>query len=359
MIDTITIKVPLRHLLPGRTKQEHYRYLETWDKRSKGSFVVWKRNPTQEEKESGEYYPQLTAHREKELNWLVAVKIQFSAPKLLYGNNLDEVASDDLIVVTRRLKARLEDMGLEPKIRPLINAKVVSVHYSKNIILSTHTASAVVNQLNRVAVTGRNQKKDVNYKNYGLSLNIYNKSHSFTIYDKTAEIYAFEPQTVQAALNLPEVLRLEVRLEKTQKINQVFTRLNLPTSPSFRTAFDAEISRTVVSDYWNQHIAPQLSVISGNTESAIEVLQKLLARSPKTGSHSALKLTALVLCGRSPGGLSVLRAILHRRHATQSLTRINKQIKEANNILSQDENPWKQEIETQLTAYNPVSLINN
>jgi hypothetical protein len=359
MIDTITIKVPMAYLHRAQTKEEQLAFLQTWDKNDNHTFPTWKRNPTPAELATGYYFPFLTAHKEQTLNWMVAIKIQFSVPKLLFGNNLDEVTSQDTNNVVQTLKARLITMGLQPQAPALLTAHVASVHYSKNIIIRNYGASAVVYQLNRIALTGRNQKRDVNYSNNGISLNIYNKSHSFTIYDKTAEMYSRDSNLNPEAVSLPEVLRLEVRLENHKKINQVFTRLNIHPDPTLKDALDTEISRQVITHYWQQHVHPQLAVVSGATESPLDLFQRILAHHPDVTLSRAMKLTALVLCSRSPGGMGVLRSILRRHQDIRSWQRMYREIKEVNETLAVVEHPWREEIESQLATYEPMRLITN
>ena len=68
------------------------------------SFYKWPNNPTTEDKKRGIYKPRLTLIKRGHKFYL---KIEFSVPKLLFGNNLDEISESDFTEVINILQKKL------------------------------------------------------------------------------------------------------------------------------------------------------------------------------------------------------------------------------------------------------------
>ena len=103
MIDTVIINIPKNHI----TKLSD----ERWDMifRS-GSFGKFVKNPTKLQKEDKEkYYPRITGIKRAYQEF---VKIEFSVPKLIFLNNLDELENKDFNLVIDTLHERLKEMDV-------------------------------------------------------------------------------------------------------------------------------------------------------------------------------------------------------------------------------------------------------
>jgi len=113
------------------------------DNSSTGSrgYIPVKQNPTRRELQNGIYKPRLTlttrynhtGRREATL------KIELSLPKLLFGNNFDELSDENFEAVTSLLRLKLKEMGVMVFTKVLENAPVSAIHYSKNIPLTDGT----------------------------------------------------------------------------------------------------------------------------------------------------------------------------------------------------------------------------
>ena len=103
------------------------------------------RNPSKAEKEAN-YYPRLTINQQCFANGshITKLKIEFSAPKLLFKNNFDELNDDDFDLVIETLLLRLNEMGVETRKEFLINAHIQKIDYSKNIILDEHITCSMI-----------------------------------------------------------------------------------------------------------------------------------------------------------------------------------------------------------------------
>src|SRR5258706_10923497 len=78
------------------------------------SNMVCKQNPTPSELKSGIYKPRLTVTKRmnRQHEFEITMKIEFSIPKLLFGNNFDELEDSDFDKVIEILKQKLRDMGV-------------------------------------------------------------------------------------------------------------------------------------------------------------------------------------------------------------------------------------------------------
>lgn len=107
-----------------------------------GNYRKLVKNQTAKQKEDGVYRPRIRINergREKSL------QIEFSVPKLIYNNNLDEVCERDFEMIIQTLQTRLMDFAVMVSPAALRNASVSVFHPSKNILLSDgYTAQGVL-----------------------------------------------------------------------------------------------------------------------------------------------------------------------------------------------------------------------
>src|SRR3972149_972964 len=79
-------------------------------------------NPIQ----SGIYKPRLTltGRINKKHNYEITLRVEFSAPKLLFDNNFDELEDNDFYEIIVALSQKLEDMGVSVDEINLVSAPV-------------------------------------------------------------------------------------------------------------------------------------------------------------------------------------------------------------------------------------------
>lgn len=89
----------------------------------------------------GIYKPRLTlSHRISHRNVReITLKIELSLPKLLFGNNFDELQLKDFSLVVEKLVTVLHDMGIIVDSAALERAPVIGIHYSKNMLFTDGT----------------------------------------------------------------------------------------------------------------------------------------------------------------------------------------------------------------------------
>lgn len=225
-------------------------------------------NPTVNELRQGIYKPRLTVT--KRLNRLggydIPLKIEFSAPKMLFGNNFDELTDNDFQQLVTKLNTRLRDMGVYISADTLANAPVSAIHFSKNIALTDYTLPyTYIKQLTKVNINKRLDTNQTDYRNEGHSFKYRANSFEIAFYDKLKDLQqgmTSEKRTIErdSALQLGlfdqlskrkpfEVLRMEVRLGKRQKLKQIISNVGLTIEPTFKNLFSQEVAQKVLLHY--------------------------------------------------------------------------------------------------------------
>lgn len=267
-------------------------------------------NPTTDDFKKGIYKPRLTATRRRTAGAFITVlKIEFSIPKLLYGNNFDEVDKTDFEEVIKRLTTRLNEMGVVVFPEILRAAPVSGVHYSKNIVLTDYsTPSMILAELAKIDITRQLDLNKTDYRNEGHSLKFRANSYEVSLYDKkkdlqkakTSEKRAIEQDNAlqfelfdQWKPKVPfEVLRMEIRLNKRAKIRQVFDKLEIASDLSFRSIFKSEISQKVLL-YYLAEIKKGYGLLAYRPKSMKDFIAEFKINNPKVKIRKMLQVYAV------------------------------------------------------------------
>ena len=148
-------------------------------------------NPTINELRQGIYKPRLTVT--KRLNRLggydIPIKIEFSAPKMLFGNNFDELTDNDFPQLVTKLNTTLREMGVYISEERLANAPVSAIHFSKNIALTDYTLPyTYIKQLTKLNINKKLDTNQTDYRNEGHSFKYRANSFEIAFYDKLKDL---------------------------------------------------------------------------------------------------------------------------------------------------------------------------
>lgn len=363
MIDTVCLLVPKDKMiyLSGVSSWELYSKTDQYDK-----FV---RNPSKAEKNTGKYFPRLTGykrHYSQEAN----VRLEFSAPKLLYLNNLEELEEKDFPKVVSALQERLRTMGVIVSKSVLEKASVSSVHFSKNIQLEDgYTANHLISEMNKVNLRKSFDFAKTRFMNDGQSLYAHTTSHQLVIYDKIADLNKDKKRAIdkdqtcyQKTLftelikdkDLQEVIRFEIRLNHKQKMNKVLADLGYPTNPSFKEVFNSQLSQGVVSDYWKRLIKERNLGLFSISVSIKDVLRTLFLADKKLKPKQAIYLLGLFMLARDENGMRQLRTIVAKRSHDRTWYRIAKDMQQASELITKNKlRDWVNQIDKSLEEYKP------
>lgn len=316
-------------------------------------FRKYKQNPTAQDKRNDIYSPRLTAYqRFKENVSTYDLHIEFSIPKLLFGNSVQELEDDNFKTVISLLKMRLIRMGIEVSEKAINEAIVVKAHFGKNIPLSHPlTAQDAISGLYKADL---GKSKDINIRHYGndgQALYFYASSANIIFYDKLRDIATpknkamdkiklkQEKQLLQEIdkNEQPEILRFEVRLTKQQSLNAFLSKvLDLRIKKiTFEEIFNKELCQKVLIAHWEDILnrpANQLALkMEKSPEEVFDAIIKKINTGQKKKAHSLNKTLASfgLYMMINHCGARKTRNKIEKKWTNKSWVRLSEKIKES------------------------------
>ena len=363
MIDTICLLIPKDRMrfIAGVSNWELYSRTDQYQK-----FV---RNPSKLEKETGKYFPRLTGYKRK-FSQDANVRIEFSCPKLIYLNNLDELSDKDFPKVLETLQERLKDMGVILTKFVIENAHVSSVHFSRNLLLQDgYTVSHIISELNRVDLRKSFDFAKTRFVNNGQSLYAHTTSHQFVIYDKVADLRKSKKRAIdkdqtlyQRSLfsepneknELNEIIRFEVRLNKKQKMDKVLEQVGYTKSPSFKDVFNSDLSQKVVASYWEKIIKEKNQGLFSVSLSLKDILQVIFLVDRNIKPNKAIYFLGLYMLAKDEDGMRQLRSIVTKRMHERTWYRMASDMRYASELITKNNlRSWVKQIDKSLANYQP------
>ncbi len=316
MIDTIVLMLPSNHFkIMNHTKFNPSTlglFQAPFYPLSNGFFKCTQNQRTEDIK-NGIYSPRLTAIK----RWIsggyaIFLRIEFSIPKLLYGNNFDEVSNEDFEKIIKLLFNRLYEMGISTTPEMLRLATVSGVHYSKNIPLTDYsTPYGILKELYKINMTKRLDVNLTDFRNEGHSLKWRGNDFELSFYDKIKDLEqsrisdkrSIEKQNeIQFDLFKPlqareafELLRMEARLNSKKRIKIIFDKLKISSDYSFRSIFDDNKSKSILNHYLAE-LKSEYSPLSFRPSQYIELIPELKRSNPKIPFLKTLQTIGLKVC---------------------------------------------------------------
>jgi len=319
MIDTIIIQIPIEY--PAIIDHGKFTPSTRGIIDNPASFFKYTNNPKKADRESGVYKPKLTIIKRGKKIYL---KAEFSVPKLLFGNNLEEAEESDFDEAVSKLRKAIEQMGVRLWTHEIEKAEVLSFHPSKNIPLSKgYTSSFAIRELSKINLNYKLDLERVSFRNDGEALQLYSNRHSLVLYDKINDLNkpakrAIDKDRAKQQIDLfkyikrekrsLEVLRIEVRLSYKDKMKEILERVGFTDSPLFKNIFKKDLCQKIVKLYWEEFFGKNLFLFSVNNNPQM-ILQKILMRYPKTNIRTAVMLTGLNVLCKDEEGIRGFRSI--------------------------------------------------
>lgn len=371
MIDTLIITIP-KDKLEKLENTEGCFPVWTLHKRGIG-FEIWIKNTSKEEVKKGLSFIKLTGYiRNSSENRTSPkmVNIEFSVPKLLYGNNLDEVEEKDFPIVIDTLHRRLFEMGERTEKADLENAVISAFHPSKNIMLSDrYTAYGVIKELGKINLTKKLELTKVNFKNDGNAIQMYAINHSIVYYDKIADLNQNKKKAVdqdqtpqqfslfeEIKKSQPslEILRMEVRLSKKTKINSVMEKLDFQKNPVFKDVFKKDVCQKIVRWYWDSIIKGENLFLFELSNNPKQLYKNILRRNEKMKVKQAMYMVGLSMLCKDDGGIRELRDISEKRITQRNWYCISNDIKLLNKLADKKAlHSWVKQVENAISDFEP------
>jgi uncharacterized protein YggL (DUF469 family) len=367
MIDTIILTIPAKDL---KMLNENVFDVQPWNLQADTpAYKKFTKNPSLKLLKSGLYFPRLTGYNRNNID-TEAIKFEFSAPKLLYLNNLDELEDNQFKELISTLQDRLKQMGVIASYDTLANAPVTTVHYSKNIELTGgHTSQYVISELNKINLNKRFDLTKARYVNDGESLTAFSLTNSFVIYDKIADLNKDKKRTTDKDQPLyqlslfkklgrsKEIIRFEVRLCKKQKIKALFKELGFTDNLTFKDVFSVTKSKAVLLQYWTKMIEDNNLLLFAHSTSAKDLLKQICLAHPEAKSKTSIYLVGLLCLARDGNGLRELRTMLAKRNNSRTWYRTVTDLKELSKTLeSLKPREWFNQIKTALARYETIHI---
>jgi hypothetical protein len=331
-------------------------------------------NASKLDKEQNNYLPRLTLIKRlaRPSGFVVELKIEFSVPKLIYGNNFKEVETSDFETVISTLQHKLYHMSISVDCETLRNADICTVHYGKNFCFTDHTtASSLISDIGKVDLTRRLDLNRTHFRNDGRALYYYANSYCLTFYDKVQDLAQKGSKSSEKDndfnLNLNifdeirrknacpiEVLRMELRLCDRRKITQVLKSVNCLKMLSFARIFDQKVAQTVLLDYWDR-VHSEVRRTALLSREPIDLLEAVL-KLPDLTPQKALSLFAYLELSKTTSERTIHDS-LSKRFNTRTFLRLKKLIKENADQVTHDRYTAFDEIRSQLLKFEPVKRV--
>lgn len=320
MLDTVILQIEKKNFTIfdcgkfGTTKNELINARE--------GFRKWVNNPTTKDREQDIYKPRLTLIKR---GYNFFLKVEFSAPKLLFNNNLDELEESDFNNVVDALQNKLNDMGVRISTEAIQEAKVTSFHPSKNIVLhDRHTANLVIRELRKADFSKRFDLDEKIYRNNGEIVQFYTVSHALALYDKINDLTKRPKKAtdkdqgkhqsslfdfIRTEKQKLEMIRIEVRLSKKPKMNEILELIKRKSNPLFKDIFKKNLCKQIVNLYWNEFFGKNrfLYAMGKNPQ---EVLKIILMKNPKIKITTAIKLVGFYQLCKDGEGMRGFRRVI-------------------------------------------------
>lgn len=304
MLDTVVLTIPYNNIasIPYGNKTE-----PTWILQSTASsyrkFVI---TETAEQRKDDIYRPRprLIVRGRQFL-----LQLEFSVPKLVFGNNVSEVDESMFDEVVKTLQLRLKGFNLGVPSKAIYEAEVSVLHPSKNVVLDrATTASSVIKELDKINLTKKLELSKTKFTNDGESVQFYSKRHSFVIYDKIKDLnkpkaravdkdQAPKQQSLFDALNdkqkYSDIVRLEVRLSNKAKMKEILRKAGFQGESTFRKIFKKDLCQKIVYMYWQNFITTENLFTFRYTGTPQQVLKRIIATYPEIKTSKALQLLAI------------------------------------------------------------------
>lgn len=305
MIDTVVLSLGETEF--EITNSEAFRPLSRLTKSSSNSgYAVYRHSPATYPSPKG-YQPRLTASKRPYKGaYQTMLKIEFSAPKLILGNNFEELSDSDFPRLIENLNGKLKSMGIRTSESTLMQAKASAVHFSKNFLLTDGaTPSYFIREIQTADAHGRLDLNLTKYRNHGLAYSMHANSYEIVFYDKIADLTQAkisekrsiekdyknqDASGIPGNLNVPlEVLRMEVRLSKRSKVRQLIPQFAPENPLTFQGIFSENISGAILRHFMEKIIQSRNELAFGESSALRSLIVALRLQNPRISPAKILQ----------------------------------------------------------------------
>lgn len=296
-------------------------------------------NPSPTYAKMGKYMPRLTMYKRVRKTVEYQLAAEFSAPKMLFGNNFDELAENDFDALLTALQGSLYELTGIKFFKPqLAHADIAAWHPSKNIVFLDYTScQTILNTMGKLDVSRMYDFQKTDFRD-GHVVHIHTNSLDIAFYDKMADLRkslvsgkrAFEKDSL-VQLNLleglseyrpMEVFRYEVRFVGRASIKRAYPDLENWT---FETLYNQKLSQQVLLKHWNK-LTSNVDMLALDVKDPYELLQNYLEENDGIQPQAALAAVAGLLITSQVGAIG-LRNTLEAQYGKQVWYRLKPLLK--------------------------------
>jgi len=376
MIDTVVLSIPKNMftvLRPELFQPNCEPLLNYQNYRGRG-LVKAIQNPSKQDVVEKNYKPRLTLeNRPSKFGRSVTLRVEFSAPKLLWGNNFDELNGSDFLNVSLTLISKLGSMGVVVTLGQLWNVPVSAIHYSKNIILDDFTSvSMILDEIYKTDISYRLDSNTKDYRNEGHCIKFHANSHEIVFYDKLKDLEQAsisEKRSIEKhndcqmdifqvldKIKKPfEVLRMEIRLGNRQKIRHLLKSLAVDKELTFANLFNISLAKKVLKYYWEK-IDDGIAFFQINAKSPIDLIEAIKKRHPNIKYGQLLKILGLITLIQEVGVRRTRGVLGFTKNGSCGWYRLKKDLKEINDLKTMDKYHSISKISHALNEFTPLRL---
>ena len=335
MIDTIKLAIPINDNR-GLSRVAFETPLNIIKSDSTSYFRTF-RNPIPAERRLGIYRPRLTFIRrpagiDKVINELL---IEISLPKLIFGNNFEEIAERDFETIVDTLTRNLKEMDVPITAEQIRKADIRKIDLCKNIILPEYVSvSSVISQIRKADISRTYDPDYTQFRNGGYIFHVHCNTSDIAFYDKIADLQqgkisekrSLEKDNyVQIKLlgalqrSKRDVLRMEVRLNSKKKINTELKTISVKCEDlTFENIYKADLVRDILLNHWNK-IFKAIPKILLDSDSPEQLFYEIIKDNKVTPQKALAKLGFILLAGQC-GDSRQLRNIIEDRFSRSAWT---------------------------------------
>lgn len=330
-------------------------------------------NPTKADFEQGIYKPRLTLTKRKaHAGYAVTLRVEFSAPKLLFGNNFDELRQADFEKVLDILHRKLAGMGIAVRKDILKNASVSVIHYSKNVALMDYsTCSMITGELAKTNLNKRLDLSKTSFRNEGHAICYHANSFEVTFYDKLKDLEQagisgkraieddndiqrnlFSKATYPKQL---EVLRMEVRLGNRRTIKAKLAKVGIAeTDIIFCKLFNKDIAQKILHYFWKE-CTQDMPLLAFSAFKPEDIVQAMISESHGKAKPAKLLQNLGCLMLLNSIGVRGAKVLLEQHGTSRTWQRIKKELERLDAITNSKYSAMRH-VETALAHFEPLKL---
>jgi len=341
---------------------------QKWELYSRGgAYQKYIKQHTAAQKKDGKTRPRMRVIKRGEG---FALQLECSLPKMMWGDNVNELCDADFPDVLEMLHNRLLEQDIFASKEHLRNAVVSSVHFGKNIVLEdSYSVQPILSDLAKVNLPQYLNITRDRYPDAGHALHLaHTKNHELVFYDKVKDLNKTKPRAVdkeqtQKQFSLfdwkkvelvPEILRIEARYGDKRQVRQAVFGPKSKEEVRFKDVFSHSVAMAALRREWGAIKSKSVSIFTSPVQPQT-MLELILRRKIAKDAKEAIYLAGLAMLSKDADGMRGFRATLARSYSRETWhRRVLEDIKRIEGVFP--EYGWIGQIDRALEHYEPLRV---